>query len=43
MYLRIIFLPLFSSILTGFGGKFIGSKGAVILRVSSILIANLLA
>jgi NADH:ubiquinone oxidoreductase subunit 5 (subunit L)/multisubunit Na+/H+ antiporter MnhA subunit len=42
MYLTILFLPLFSSIVTGFLGRKLGAKGSQLTSCLSILITTLL-
>ena len=39
MYLNIVFLPLFGSITSGLFGRFLGSKGSVIITISLVLIS----
>ena len=43
MYLSIIFLPLLSSIICGFLGRFIGKEGASILAPFSIFFCAILS
>lgn len=43
MYLVIIFLPLFGSIISGFFGRKVGVIGAQLITCSSIIITTLLA
>ena len=39
MYLLIIFLPLLGASFAGFGGKFLGSKGAIFITISCLFIS----
>lgn len=43
MYLTIITLPIVSAIISGFGGRFIGSKGSQILTTSCLLVSAILS
>jgi NADH:ubiquinone oxidoreductase subunit 5 (subunit L)/multisubunit Na+/H+ antiporter MnhA subunit len=43
MYLTILFLPLFSSLVTGFLGRKIGTRGAQYTACISIFITTMLA
>nr|YP_007890615.1 NADH dehydrogenase subunit 5 [Jakoba bahamiensis]AGH24109.1 NADH dehydrogenase subunit 5 [Jakoba bahamiensis] len=43
MYLLIVFLPLLSSIVSGFFGRFIGKRGAAIITTSSLILTALLS
>jgi NADH-ubiquinone oxidoreductase chain 5 len=43
MYLSIIFLPLFGSIVAGFFGRKVGVRGAQLITTSCVVIATVLA
>jgi len=43
MYLLIITLPLFSAVGAGFGGRYLGAKGAGIMSSLGILVSALLS
>lgn len=41
VYLNIVFLPFLGSLIAGFGGRFLGSKGAALITIFSIGICSL--
>ena len=43
MYLTIIFLPLFGSIVAGLFGRYVGAKGATVVTTSCLFIALFLS
>ena len=43
MYILIVFLPLFAACLAGFGGRYLGNKGAQIITIFALFLAVLLA